>query len=246
MKTIFFKSIITTALFLGTATGLSSCDKKSDPAPAPVTEKKHWVKVYTDVMLGDQENHAIGHFLRTQDGQVIAVENAQTQQEFLSMMYYTQYGANYVVLTFPGNGHSAAAYTDIETNRLFIQDPGGIDHWAQANLNTGEIERAYRNGADMTLSEFTELATSRSWTDFNARFNYFNGGNADLSSGSFLVPGNGEIYMVQLNNTVRAFVRVKSVVPSSANGGSIKFDMIIEGSDDYTASSESNKVQPKD
>lgn len=243
MKTIFFKSTITAALLLATASGFSSCDKKSDPGPAS-PEKQHWVKVYKDVMLGDQENHTIGHFLRTQNGQVVAVENAQTQQEYLSMMYYTQYGANYVVFTFPGNGHSAAAYSDIETNRLFIQNPGGIDHWAQTNLNTGEIDRAYRNGADMTVSEFNTLAASASWSDFNAKFNYFNGDKADLSSGSFIVPGNGEIYMIQLNNTVRGFIRVKSVVPSSANGGSIKFDMIIEGGDDYAADTESKYVQP--
>lgn len=244
MNTKFIKSALTTALLLGSASVFPSCDKKSDPGPTPPTEKQHWVKVYKDVMLGDQENHAIGHFLRTQNGQVVAVEAAQTQQEFLSMMYYTQYGANYVVFTFPGNGHSASAYTDIETNRLFVQNPGGIDHWAQSNLNTGEIDRAYRDGAYMTVAEFDALASSRNWGDFDARFTYFNGGQADLSAGSFLVPGNGEIYMVQLNNTVRGFIRVKSVVPSSANGGSIKFDMVIEGGDDYNLDDVAKNIQP--
>ncbi|WP_162902918.1 hypothetical protein [Taibaiella koreensis] len=244
MKTIFFKSSLGTMLLLTAAGIFSSCNKKSDAAPAPPAEKQHWVKVYKDVMLGDQENHGIGHFLKTQNGQVVAVGEAQTQQEFLSMMYYTQYGANYVVFTFPGNGRSASAYTDIETNRLFVQNPGGIDHWAQANLNTGEIDRAYRNGTYMSLSEFEALASSRSWSDFNSRFVYFNGGETDLSAGSFVVPGNGEIYMIQLNNTVRGFIRVKSVVPSSGNGGSIKFDMVIEGGDDYTTSSEAKNIQP--
>ncbi len=229
-------------LFCAAVLPFSSCSKSDSPAPAV---KNNWVRVYKDVMLGDQENKTLGHFLKTKNGSVVAVESAQGEQAYLSMMYYTEYAGNYVVLTFPGSAESASAYKETDVNRLFIQNPGGINQWEQSNLTTGEIHAAYRDGAYMTTGEFEAVAAAANWAEFDKQFSNFNGGQGDLSAGNFVAPENGMVYLVQLNNTVRALVRVKSVVPKSANGGSVKLDMIIEGGDDYSKSSEAVYVQPE-
>ncbi len=215
-----------------------------DPQPDPKPDEKAWIVVYRDVTLGDQENLTIGHFLQSSTGTVIPVEQTSGKEESLAMMFFTEYSANYAVLTFPGNATSAAAY-DISSNRLFQQTQGGLNQWPQTKMNSGEITRPHKSGKDMTLQEFNELAGSNDWSKFDALFKSYNGGATDLSFvANYQHAANGDLYMLQLNNTVRAFIYVKNVVPSSANGGHIRFDMIIEGQEAYVPMPDAEVVQP--
>jgi hypothetical protein len=231
---------------LFTALGAASCEKKETKEPT-ATDKK-WIVTYRDVMLGNQKNYSLGHFFKSKTGEVIPVEQAQGQQKSLSMVMFTEYGDG-VILTFPGNAYDASTFkSEIPDNRLFAQNPGGMNHWSPGNLNSGEVTLASYDGTinKMTLAEFNTLSASGDWSSFESAFKLYNGGESDLSyvANYVLGPGNGDIYLIQLNNSVRAIIYIKNVVPSSANGGSIKFDIIIEGSDAYAKNPDAEPLQP--
>ena len=238
MKTNTLKQLLGLAI-LSVIVLTTSC-QKSEKAKTSTT----WTKTYRNVILGDQKNYQIGHFFKPKTGEVIAVESAQSQQNALAMVMYTEYG-NGVLFTFPGNAYEATGFKDdLAQNRLFTQNPGGMNNWDQSNLNSGEIATAATLDRKMSNAEFETLATGNDWTAFDSKFKEYNGGDPNLFSITYAIPNLGDVYLVQLNSSVRAFVYVKNIVPVSANGGSIKFDIVIEGSKAFSTNDNANKLQP--
>lgn len=241
MKKILLKTVaVTLTLIAGLFMATFAQSKKSSSTQKTAA---HWIKVYRDVMMGDQSNAAYGPFLKTGTGEVVKIENADGHQKEIGFTFFTEYNGNYATLTFPGNATSAASYGTDDIG-VFTEDPGGINHWDQANLNSGQITTAATSAKEMTMAEFNAIAESGDWTSFSTAFRHFNGGSGKLSFTSNFVHAEGNtVYMFQLNNTVRGFLYIKNLVPKSAKGGSVKFDMIIEGGDEYK-SSDAKVLQP--
>lgn len=219
------------------ALSLTTSCKKDDTEVAPTT----WVTIYTNAVLGDQNNTTNGHFFQPQTGQSIAIENVGTQQRSIAMLFFTESGGANSFLTFPADGTSASTF-GTSTIRLFTQNPGGINHWDQTTLNSGKIYKSTL----LDATHFNDLTTG-GWTKFDAAFKESNSGNEYLSQYKLnyeLNPAVGNVYLVQFNGLVRAIICIKGIVTSGANGGNIRFDMIIEGRDIYKNNSEVNLLQP--
>jgi len=213
---------------------LSSC-KKDDSVPST------WVATYSNIILGDQNNHINGHFLKTQTGQTIAVDTALAHQKSLAMLFFTESGGANSFFTFPADGTAASTF-GTSANRLFTNSPGGINYWNQAYLNSGMIA----DGVSMTSVEFDALVSQKDWSKFDEVFKTKNNGLADLSFKLHytLNPTAGDVYLVQFNGLVRAIICIRSLVTSGASGGNIRFDMILEGKDIYMNNSNANLIQP--
>lgn len=241
------KLLLNTLVLAFAAATLMSCEKSTDnPKPSdPIAEKK-WVVYYKDVILGDQNNYTNGHFLKSKTGEVVKLENSSSQQNALTMMFFREYGGN-VVFTFPGNAWEAQTIkndTIDNPNRLIYQSPLGTNFWSATNLNTGELKYAGTLDGDMTSSEFNTLAASLNWSDFDATFKSYNSGDANLSFvNNYIFPSNGDIYQIQLNDEIRAFLLVKNVTKSPTNG-SIRYDLIIEGGEEFVANPSTTHINP--
>lgn len=244
MKCSFYKLFTTKLLLLASAILLLSCDKTATPDPK--ADDKKWIVVYKDVMLGDQNNTSIGQFLKTQTGTVFSIDNAFSEQGAMSMVYFSEYGTNRLYLTFPGNAYGEAYSKESETNNLFDRPTVGLNYWDAADMNSGEAALAATMDKDMSKTEFDALASSLSWNEFDAKFREYNSGKADLSNVDEVIhPGNGEVYMLQLNNTIRAFVYIKNVATGGSGGGSnVKFDMVIEGGGAYNNDPATKRINP--
>ncbi len=243
MKRSFYKLFTTKLILLASAILLLSCDKTATPDPKP--DDKKWIVVYKDVMLGDQNNTSIGQFLKTQTGTVFSIDNAFSEQGTMSMVYFSEYGNNRLYLTFPGNAYGEAYSKESETNNLFDRPTVGLNHWDAANMNSGEISLAATMEQDMSRSEFDALASSLNWKEFDSKFREYNSGDADLSNVAAMIsPGNGDVYMLQLNNAIRAFIYIKNVIPGGSAGGSVRFDMVIEGGSVYNSDPETKRINP--
>ena len=214
--------------------------QKAAPKNKPA---EHWIKVYHDVIMGDQSNTTYGPFLQTGNGQVISLEHAARLQKEIALVFFTEYGANYATLTFPGNATAAASYgtDDIAT---FTENPGGMNHWDQQNLNSGMITTAGNSSGDMSGADFNTVAASNDWNTFSKMFRQFNSGSSKLSyTNNYIHVEGNTVYMFQVNNAIRGFIYIKNLVPKSAKGGSIKFDLIIEGGDEFK-NSDAKVLQP--
>lgn len=226
----------------------AACNKTESPTP---TANSHWVKVYKDVILGDQDNYNVGQFFKSENGEVVALEQGKSQAKFLTMMYFTGYG-NAPYLTFPGNGLSTGDLL-IDENRLFYEPNFGIISWPQADVNTGEITRAAKGFIDgtsqvnfMKPEEFNTLIATLTWEAFIAKYKAYNSGVEDLSfESNYVLVENGAIYLIQLNDYVRGIVYVKNVISDGGSaGGSLKFDIILEGREAYEKNKSSEYIQP--
>jgi hypothetical protein len=237
---------LTATITISLALSLVACSKENKPTPEPPTTNKSWIKYYSNITLGDQNNYTIGHFLKTQTGQVVPIEQAYSEQGYMSIMFFQQYGGG-KTLTFPGNAWDALNFKDDtinNPNRLIYQPNLGTNFWEVGNKNSGEITIAATSDKYMSSSEFNTIANNLSWQDFDKTFKSFNSGNAHLSYvQNNTSPANGDIYMIELNNEIRGFILVKNVA-SGAAGGSINFDIIIEGGAEYTNNPTLNRVQP--
>jgi len=213
---------------------INSC-KKDDSKPSG------WVSSYSNIVLGDQNNHTNGHFLKPQTGESIAVESALAQQKSLAMLFFTESGGANSFLTFPADGTAASSF-GTASNRLYTNNPGGINLWDQAYLNSGMIN----DNVSMTSIEFDALVKAKDWTKFDQAFTSNNAGKADLSYKLHytLNPAVGDVYLIQFNGLVRAIVCIRSILTSGASGGNIRFDMIIEGRDSYVNSNLAKLIQP--
>lgn len=241
MKRLILKTTaITLALIAGLCIATFAQNKKATTTPK---KQEHWIKVYHDVMMGDQANSSIGQFLKTSDGQVVSVEDAHKFQKEIGLVFFTEYNANYATLTFPGNATAAASY-GTDDIAVFTETPGGMNHWDQGNLNSGMITTAMTSEQQMSSSDFNAVASSNDWNSFSKMFRQFNSGSGKLSyTSNFMHLEGNTIYMFQMNNAVRGFIFIKNLVPKSAKGGSIKFDMIIEGGDEFRGT-DSQALQP--
>lgn len=243
MKSIMYKLFPAKLLLIASAILLLSCDKTATPGPK--SEDQKWIVHYKDIMLGDQNNTGIGQFLKTQTGTVFSIENAFAQQGSMSMVYFSEYGSNRLYLTFPGNAYSEAYSKESEENNLFDRPTVGLNHWQSADMNSGEISLAATMDQDMSKAEFDALASGLNWKDFDSKFRAYNTGDADLSNVAEMIsPGNGDVYMLQLNNTIRAFIYIKNVIPGGASGGSVRFDMVIEGGSVYNNDPTTKRINP--
>ena len=234
MRQLWIKAAaIATAIIAGLCIASYGQTKKLPAAKKPV---ERWIKVYNNLMMGVQTNSSIGQFLKTATGEVIAVQDAERFQKEIAFVFFTEYGANYATLTFPGNAAAAASYGTDEIS-VFTESPGGMNHWEQGNLNSGYITWASTSDGDMSASDFNEVAESKSWANFSKMFSRFNSGSGKLSYvGNYVHLATNNVYMFQLNNTIRGFIYEKNLTPKSAKGGSFKFDLIIEGSDEHKSS----------
>ena len=240
MKKLLWKtSAITLALVAGWCIATFAQQKNTSKGkPA-----EHWIKVYRDVIMGDQTNTTYGPFLQTSTGKAIDLENAANLQKEIALVFFTEYNANYATLTFPGNATAAASY-GTDDIAVFTENPGGMNHWDQQNLNSGMITTAGSSSNEMTAADFNTVAASNDWNSFSKMFRQFNSGSGKLSYTSNYVHVEGNtIYMFQVNNAVRGFIYIKNLVPKSAKGGSIKFDIIIEGGDEFK-STDAKVLQP--
>ncbi|RYZ22787.1 MAG: hypothetical protein EOP49_46415, partial [Sphingobacteriales bacterium] len=175
MKSILKK---TAAITLALLTGLciaSFAQKKTAGAKAP----ERWVKVYRDIMLGDQSNTSIGQFLKTATGQAIAVEDVSQIQKEIGLVFFTEYGGNYATLTFPGNAAAAASYG---TDQIGVfTEPGGLNNWEASNMHSGYITNAGVNAEAMSQADFNTLAASNDWNNFSKTFRQYNSGSGTLA-----------------------------------------------------------------
>ena len=231
------KNRIVNGVFIGVSLFLlvfvSSC-KKDDDKP------KAWVVSYANISIGDQESYNMGHFFKPQTGEVIAVEDTANEEEFLAMLIFTENGGSNLFWTFPADGEAASTF-GTSGIRLFTQNPGGIDLWEQGNLVSGML---YKTA--MTTAEYDNLVGLNSWDNFDDIFKENNQANANLSFklGYELNPESGNVYLIQFDGLVRAIIAIKNVVPSSANGGSIKFDITIEGHESYENNTNAINIMP--
>lgn len=231
MKKVLFKTaVITLAIIVGFCIATYAQNKKATLTKKPA---ERWIKTYRDVMMGDQSNNTHGQFLKTASGEVVPIEDADKFQKEIGFVFFTEYNANYATLTFPGNAAAAASYGTDDVG-VFTEKPGGMNYWEQGNLNSGEITIAATSDQEMSQVDFNTVATSNDWNEFSKTFRQYNSGSGKLSfTNKYVHVAGNTVYMFQLDNTVRGFIYIKNLVPKSAKGGSLKFDMIIEGSNEY-------------
>lgn len=211
-----------------------SCKKDDDDKP------QGWVVSYANKSIGDQENVALGHFFKPQTGEIIAVENTANEQQFLGMLIFTENGGSNLFFTFPADGEAASTF-GTSGIRLFDQNPGGIDFWEQGNLVSGMIYKT-----SMTTTEYDNMVGLNNWDNFNDIFKENNNDDYNLSYklGYELNPESGNVYLVQFKGLVRAIVAIRNVVSSSASGGSLKFDITVEGHDSYVNNASALNIMP--
>jgi hypothetical protein len=205
--------------------------KKDDP-------ERNWIETYSNVIIGAQNNTSIGHFFKPQTGQVVAVENTVGMEKYLALMFYTSLYGNDPVITFPADRGLSNVSTD--NNRLFTQEPGGVDSWPVNSFVAGLIYKC-----DMTTANFDNLKNSVSWENFNNTFKQNNNNDENLSykKGYILTPQVGEVYLTQFNGLVRAIICVRTVFSSGTNS-TLKFDMIIEGRESFINNANASCIQP--
>jgi hypothetical protein len=205
--------------------------KKDDP-------ERKWIETYSNVIIGAQNNTSIGHFFKPQTGQVVAVENTVGLEKYLALMFYTSSYGNNPAITFPADRGSSTV--PIDNNRLFTQNPGGVDSWPASSLVAGMIDIC-----DMTTADFDNLKSTVSWEKFNKAFSDNNNNDESLTykKGYVLTPQVGEVFLTQFNGLVRAIICIRTVFSSGTNS-TIKFDMIIEGRESYANSISTQYLQP--
>lgn len=214
------------SLLLGAATLLSSCSKKNDETAAT---PKRWTKMYRNVILGDDENPAEGQFLNTMTGQVIKLQDAAPIRNQLSLLYSVTYGGN-AYLSAPANLDEDDPY-DNDEGPIYNAPGAGINSWSSSEKNSMEIYFC-----NMTGSEFDQMAGAGTWAAFDNAFRKNNNGEADLSFtlNSELDPAANNVYLIQLNGSIRCIVRITTASPAQTNGF-LKFDIVVEGREDMSA-----------
>ncbi|MBR8706586.1 OmpA family protein [Bacteroides pyogenes] len=203
-----------------------------------VTDGKRWIVYYKDIVLGNQGNKSNGHFLKLKTGETVTVDEAKGQEEFLAMLIFTEKG--YMKLTFPAHAEEASVYKEFNTNRLFSQKPGGVQSWPAEKMSSG----MFREAKALDPVEFNKLAKFKAPAHFDELFRKNNKGDEKLQFEMQYVmnPVGGKIYLVQLNNLVRCILLVKSV--KTAENGSLAFEIIAEGRQDFTDIDMARFLQP--
>jgi len=227
------KKIFGIILLIAIAT--AGCKKEDEP--------RRWVAAYTNVTLGDQVNVTTGHFFRPSTGESVLVENTPNIPKNLAMMFFTENNGANQFLTFPANGENASTWGTANI-RLFTQNPGGVNFWPQSDLVSGMVYAP----SSTTVDQFETLFSNPDWKAFDSFFTSKNANSANLAFKPTwrLRPAAGNVYLIQFNGMVRAIMCVRNVVPSSANGGSIRFDIIVEGREIWENNNNAKHLQPVD
>lgn len=204
----------------GNSTGNQTSNNEYQSTPKKSTKT---IIVYRDVVLGDQANEKYGAFFQPSTGQSVDLEAAGADPKSIHLVLFKEYGSTQV-LTFPGNARDASAYKDEYANNPLFSDEDGVESWDDAN--SGEILES-----SMTQSKFNTIAEAASVKSFSAAFAAANGGSAKLSTIHYVWPKANNVYLIQMNDGLRAIMLVKNAVPTGSKGGSIKFDIILEVKD---------------
>lgn len=216
-------------------------EAKAEAAPDSTKEiigDKRWILYYKDIVLGSQGNNTLGHFLKPKTGETVTVDEAKGQEEFLAMLFFAEPGDN-MVLTFPANAEGASAYKEFEKNRLFSKKTGGLQSWPAEKMTGGVIKRTPKIDA----ITFNEIAQAKDPARFSETFAKANGNEENLRGMSYDISiANGTIYLVQFNNLVRGILLVKSAKSGAA--GSLAFDLIVEGRQNFTDLDLAKYLQP--
>jgi len=185
-----------------------------------------YVTSYKNLMLGDQRNDTYGQFFIISTGQCADVELAREMQDRAGLVLFREYGDN-LLLTFPGNAREASAFkSEYDENVLFSEETGGVDSWSQEKIVTGDID-----DCSMSAGKFEEIANQNTWKAFNSAFTAANGGSNSVGGIHYETPKNGTVYLIRFNNGTRALLLVKNVIASGSKSGSMKFDILVEGSE---------------
>lgn len=213
------------ALLLLAALCLGSCTKEDDE---PITPRR-WVKVYNNITLGDDENSSEGQFLKSRTGQVVKLQDAAPVRSELVLVYNVTYG-NTSYLSSPADMDAADPYEPYE-GPIYNAPGAGIDFWASNEKNSVEMHTVA-----MPAAEYDQLANGSNWQNFDAAFRKYNDGDADLSFTAHEIynPGVGEVYLIQINASLRCIARV-TAASSSQTTGFLSFKLIIEGREDMGA-----------
>lgn len=214
----------TAFLLLGTLL-VSSCKKEDSNTATP----HRWIKTYSSITLGDDNNSTDGQLLNTRTGQVVKLADAAPVRSQLSLLYYVTYGGN-AYLSAPANLASEDAYYGSNKGPIYTTPGAGLDYWNSAEKNSVEVRLS-----KMTSYEFDQLVSANNWLDFDAAFRKYNDGKADLSFvlNSALNPETGSIYLIELNGGLRCIVQILSASPTQT-GGFVRLKIIIEGRDDMS------------
>jgi len=214
------------SFLLGAAILMASCSKKNDD---PVTTPQRWMKSYSNIILGDDENSTQGQFFNTRTGQVVKLQDAAPVRNQLSLIYSVTYGGN-AYLAAPANLDEDDPY-DNDEGPIYNAPGAGINFWTASEKNSMEISLC-----NMTGAEFDQLAGTATWQAFDNAFRKNNSGEADLSftSNSILDPDAGAVYLIQLNGSIRCIARIITTSPDQS-AGYLKFNMVVEGRDDMSA-----------
>ncbi len=215
---------------LGVASLFASC-KKETTEPNNSNEPRRWLKVYNNVILGDDKNTAEGQFFNTRTGAVVKLADAASVRSQLSLLYSVTYGgATY--MSAPATLDAADPYNtedDADAEPIYSAPGAGIASWSAADKNSIMLHLE-----DMPSSEFDALAGS-SWTAFDAAFKKYNDGEADLSfAADAVAPDAGDVYLIQINGSLRCIMQVQTSSFSQADGF-VKFNLIVEGREDMSA-----------
>lgn len=219
-------------------------DKDDDKDTKPTVVDEKWITAYKNVTLGNQGNPNYGPFFKPQTGEVLKLGQTAGIEEFIGMVFFSSYG-NQTYFTFPADAEAADAYPH-PTNPIFVDNPNGLNYWAQPKMVNGMITKP---NPDISIITFNQLATSLDAVEFDKTFRYSN-----LSYGEpqeFLAyevsyelsPDAGQVYLAQFNKSVRAIILVKNVV--EATNGSITFDILIESRKSYESLDLTKNIQPK-
>jgi hypothetical protein len=212
----------------------TGCEKEKE-------KNLEWTVDYSNVVVGDQHNYTSGHFFMPRTGEVVFVENTADIENSLALMFFTEADGRNTFLTFPAHGETASTWGTTNM-RHFTKNPSGVNFWTHSDMVSGMIFRA-----SMTTDEFDLLKSNLTYKEFNKVFMSKNNGNENLTfrSNYILNPESGNVMLLQLNGLVRAIMCVRGVVPSSPTGGSIRFDIIVEGKEKYKNNSNSKYIQPE-
>ncbi|MGJ7031998.1 hypothetical protein [Niabella hirudinis] len=193
--------------------------KPESQGTASVAEKSgKYIMYYQDVMMGDQSNTKFGPFFVPSTGECVDVESAGEIQKDVAMVLFRGYGGS-LILTFPGNAKEADLSISYDEIEMFKESNGGMGSWEQENINSGQLYKGSMSG-----DAFEKLVQANSWKSFNTAY----ANNMDGMYGEYSSPVAG-VYSIKFSNSLRApLMRIKNVIPKSAKGGSIKFDIIVE------------------
>lgn len=232
MKTKTF----TISMLIGIVTICFTACKTNEPDALD----KRWITVYQNVTIGGH-NYSGGNFLYLKTGQTIKLNLVTTDnQKHLALFYPTTNINGYICFPADANDPFDGAGSTPNTP-LFTQDPQGVKHWNASVKTGGKIQRT----KTLTIQEFSDLASLRDPKNFDAlyRANNNNTGKEFISGLTYaLNPKSGESYLLNFNGLIRAIMWVRSA--SIGAGGSITFDLIVEGRQSYNRFDQTKHLQP--